>query len=97
MGQAKNQVHALPPLAETEEPTLGAIKRAMHELSRATSGSAQRDRGAVLREVHDQLRRLALRSGVDADDALRLRLAEVELLRERMVLVSAPGSSQAST
>jgi hypothetical protein len=97
VGQAKNRIHVVPLMAGTEEPTLGAIKRALHELSRAAHGSALRDKGAALREAHEQLCRLALRSGIDPDDAMRLRLAEVELLRERMVLVSTPGSGQTST
>ena len=96
MGQVKNRIRALPPQSGPDEPTLGAIKRALHELSRTTPGSTRRDTGAVLREAHDQLRRLALRDGIDPDDAMRLRLAEVQVLRERLVLVSTPGSEQAS-
>lgn len=97
MGQVKNRLHALPSLASPEEPTLGAIKHALHELSRATPGSTKNDSGSVLREAHDKLRRLAIRNGIDPDDAVRLRLAQVQLLRERMVLASAQGSGQTST
>lgn len=96
MGQARNRIHALSPAAGSDEPTVGAIKRALHELSRTTPDSAQNDNGAVLREAHDQLRQLARRNGIDPDDAVRRRLAEVESLRARMALASATASDQTS-
>jgi hypothetical protein len=73
---------------------VGAIKRALHELSRSVSGSAPRDNGATLREAHDLLRKLAKSNGIDPDAALRGRLAAVAALRERLVLASARGSDR---
>ena len=76
------------------EPTVGAIKRALHELSRTASGSAQREHGALLREAHDLLRRLALRSGIDPDDAVQRSRAAAESQRERIVLARASKTGQ---
>jgi hypothetical protein len=87
MGQARNPV---------EHPTVGEIKRALHELSSATCGSAQHDGGESLREAHDLLRQLALRNGIDPDDALRRSLAAVASLRERLALATATASDQIS-
>jgi hypothetical protein len=78
------------------EPTVGAIKHALHELSRTASGSPQRERAALLREAHDLLRRLALLSGVDPDDALQRARAAAKSQRERMVLASASKPEQTS-
>jgi hypothetical protein len=78
------------------EPTVGAIKRALHQLSRTASGSAQREHGALLREAHDLLRRLALRSGIDPDDAVRRARAAAESQRERVVIASTSKSGQTS-
>lgn len=78
-----------PPPAGTDEPTVGAIKRALHELSHSTSGSALRDGGAILRETHDLLRQLARRNGIDPDAAMRRRRAAARSLREQLVLASA--------
>ncbi|MCC6632740.1 MAG: hypothetical protein IT482_11805 [Gammaproteobacteria bacterium] len=97
MVQAEKPVHALPPVSRADEPTLGAIKRALHELSRAPSGSSQQDSGAMLREAHDLLRSLARSQGIDPDVAVRNRLAEVALLRERMVLASIASPDQAAS
>jgi hypothetical protein len=78
------------------EPTVGAIKRALHQLSRTDSGSAQREHGALLREAHDLLRRLALRSGIDPDDAVQRARAAAESQRERVVLASTSKSGPTS-
>jgi hypothetical protein len=96
MRQANNQVSALPPRTGPDHPTVGAIKRALHELSRKASGSTPRDIGAGLREAHDQLRQLALRNGIDPDNAVRQSLTAVALLRDRMISAGAPRSDQAS-
>jgi hypothetical protein len=91
MREANNRIRALPTKTNSDRPTVGAIKRALHDLSRNAQDSEQHDKGAALREVHKELRRLALRSGINPDDAVRQSLAAVALLRERMV--SADGSA----
>jgi hypothetical protein len=97
VGEADSRIRLMPPADGPEEPTVGAIKRALHELSRATSGSARHDHGAILREAHDLLRGLARHSGIDPDDVVQRRLAAIQSQRERMVLVSAASSDQASS
>ena len=97
MGEANNRIHALPPSDGSDEPTVGAIKRALHELSRTTSGSAQRENDAILREAHNLLRQLALFNGIDPDDAVQRRRAAVKSQRERLVLAGAPPSDQTSS
>jgi hypothetical protein len=82
--------------ASSDRPTVGAIKRALHELARRAPSSVQHDSASSLREAHDHLRRLALRNGIDPDDAVRQSLAAVALLRERMISAGAPRSDQAS-
>jgi hypothetical protein len=77
-------MHALPPAANPDEPTLGAIKQALHELSCAN--------GASLRDAHELLRQLARGNGIDPDDALQRRRATVQLQRERLVRASVMGS-----
>lgn len=84
MHQAKTRIHSLS-ATTPDRPTVGAIKRALHELSQ-TSGSEQGDRSTGLREANDHLRQLALRSGIDPDVALKRSLAAVALLRERMAV-----------
>jgi hypothetical protein len=94
--QANSRIQVLAPSDGAGEPTVGAIKRALHELSRTASGSGQREQGAVLREAHDLLRRLAFRSGIDPDDAVQRSRAAADSQRERIVLASASKSGQAS-
>lgn len=96
MGQSSNRVHALAPAAAADEPTVGAIKRALHALSCADTDPARRDNGDKLREANDLLRQLARSSGIDPDAAIKERLAAVALLRERMVLASTAGSDKTS-
>lgn len=93
MGQFNSRIQGLPPAGGSDEPTLGSIKRALHDLSRTAADPAHRDSGAALREANDLLRRLALDNGIDPDNAVRQRLAAVALLRERMVLASAATSA----
>lgn len=93
VGQARSRIHVLAPSDGSGEPTVGAIKRALHEFA---SGSAQREQGALLREAHDLLRRLALRSGIDPDDAVQRSRAAAESQRERIVLASTSKSDQTS-
>jgi hypothetical protein len=95
--QANSRMRLLAPPDGPGEPTTGSIKRAMHDLSRTLSGSVQRDAGAPLREAYDLLRRLALRNGIDPDDAMQRSRAAVESQRDRMVLASTAGSDQTST
>jgi hypothetical protein len=92
--QFSDQLHALPPSGGSEEPSLGTIKRAIHELSGAKKGPARRDSGAMLREANDQLRRLARRNGIDPDGALQRSLEAVKALRERMLLASITNPDQ---
>jgi hypothetical protein len=94
--QAGKRVQVLAPGSRADEPTVGAIKRALHDLSCAPPGSSQQDSGAMLREAHDLLRRLAHSNGIDPDDAVRSRLAAVASLRERMVLASITSPDQGS-
>jgi hypothetical protein len=92
--ETNHRIHVLPTADGVDEPTLGVIKRALHELSRTTSGSVQRGNGANLREAHDLLLKLARRNGIDPDDAVQRRRAAVKAQRERMVLVNATASDQ---
>jgi cobalamin biosynthesis protein CobD/CbiB len=93
---ANASLHVLQPLVGSEAPTLGTIKRALHELSRTASGSAQGSVAADLREAHALLRRLAHRNGINPDDALQLRRAAVESQREHLVRASISASQEAS-
>jgi hypothetical protein len=93
-GSSHDHIHALPASDASDTPTVGAIKRALHELSRTTSGSTQRDSGAVLREAHELLLGLARRNGINPDNAVQRRRAAVKLQRERMVLASVTASDQ---
>jgi hypothetical protein len=86
MGRTGFPVHAVPTSAGTDDPTLGDIKRALHELSRTDT--------AGLREAHDLLRQLARRSGIDPDLAMQGRRALVNLQRARMARASAAGPDQ---
>lgn len=81
-------------MAGSDAPTVGEIKRALHELSHITSGAAQGDAGAMLREAHDLLRRLAHRNGIDPDAAVQQRRAASQSQREQLVLASAAASIQ---
>jgi hypothetical protein len=96
VGQFSDHLHALPPAGGSEEPSLGTIKRAIHELSCATTGPARRDSGAMLREANDLLRRLARRNGIDPDGAVQRSLEGVKALRERMLLASITNPDQPS-
>jgi hypothetical protein len=96
VGQTRIPIHALPPLAGSDVPTVGEIKRALHDLLHNTSGAAQNDAGAMLREAHDLLRRLANRNGVDPDAAVQHRRAAIQSQREQLILASAPASNQTS-
>jgi hypothetical protein len=89
VSEANIRIHALPPADGSDEPTAGAIKRTLHELSR--------DNGAILREAYDLLRQLARRNGIDPDDALQRRRAAVQSQRERMVLANAAAADQTSS
>jgi hypothetical protein len=89
---SNTNIRALPPLTGFEEPTLGAIKRALHELSRAPASSAQGGTGANLREAHAFLRLLARRQGINPDDAVQRSRVAVESQRKRLVQVSAAAS-----
>ncbi len=89
MRQTSTAIHALPESIDPDVPTVGAIKRAFHELSRTASGSTQGDEGAMLREAHDLLRRLARRDGIDPDAAVRQRRAAIQSQREQLVFASA--------
>jgi hypothetical protein len=84
----------LPPSTGSAEPTVGSIKHALYELSHTTSGSAPRENGAVLREAYELLRTLALRDGIDPDDAVQARRATAQAQRRRMVLASGTASDQ---
>jgi hypothetical protein len=92
-GEIENRIHALSPAASCAEPTVGEIKRVLHELSRTRSGC---DNGSILSQANELLRQFALRSGIDPDNALQRRRAAVELRRERMVVDSVPAPDQAS-
>ena len=96
MGQGNDPIQALPITQGGDEPTLGAIKRALHDLSRNPARSGRRDNGAALREAHELLRSLALRNGIGPEHAVRQQLAAVELLRQRMVLAGAGAASHLS-
>jgi hypothetical protein len=96
VGQTSIHDQAPPLPAGADEPTVGAIKRALHELSRSTSGSAQHDGGAILREAHDLLRQLARSNGIDPDAAMQRRRAAARSLREQLVLASATASDRTS-
>ena len=95
-GQGGNRLHALPSTDSADKPTVGAIKRALHDLSCADAVLAQRDHGAMLREAYDQLRQLARSNDIDPDAAIRGRLAAVALLRERMALAGVAESDRTS-
>lgn len=88
MGHAKQRLHALPPAPGAAQPTVGEIKRALAGLSQSSAAAAPGNRGALLREAHDQLRELAHHHGIDPDAALRRSLAAVESLRERLARAS---------
>jgi hypothetical protein len=75
-------------MADQDEPTLGAIKRALHDLSCT-------DRTG-LREAHELLRQLAGRNGIDLDEAVQSRRAIVKLQRERLVCASTLAADQTS-
>jgi hypothetical protein len=83
------RVHALPPPANSDEPNLGAIKRALHELARSNS--------AALHEAHDLLRELARRNGVDPDAAVQRSRAAVKAQRAQLIRASALMSDQTSS
>jgi hypothetical protein len=87
--QTNIRIQALAPLAGSDEPTVGAIKRALHELARTISGLAPGDRGSNLREAHDLLRQLARRNGINPDDAVRRSRAAIKPGRVRLVCASA--------
>jgi hypothetical protein len=96
VSEANSRIQVMQPSDGSDAPTIGAIKRALHELSR-TTGSAQRNSGAILREAHALLMGLARRNGIDPDIAVNKRLAAVESQRRRMVLVSPAPSDQTSS
>lgn len=91
MGFARKKVRALRPATERNAPTIGAIKHALHELSRAGSPLARGDSAANLQQAYDQLRQLAVHNGIDPDSAVRQRLAAIQALRERMILLDTTG------
>jgi hypothetical protein len=97
VGQVNNLMRALPPLAASETPTLGAIKRALHALMPGAATSTQRDAGAALREAHDLLRQFAHRNGIDPDIAVQRSRAAVEAQRERMAVAGSAASDPAQT
>jgi hypothetical protein len=84
MSPSNNHIHLLPPAAGVDEPTVGTIKRALHDLSHAPAGSEPRDYAAVLREINELMRRMARINGVDPDLALRRRRDAAQSQRERM-------------
>lgn len=98
MHQAELHVPAVPPAAGADEPTVGAIKHALHELSDSKSASGSRDYANTLREVHDLVRRLAHLNGIDPDAALQRSRDAIQSQRERLTVVSAavpgPASNQ---
>jgi hypothetical protein len=79
------QIHVLPLPAGALEPSVGEIKRALHDLSDATTGFGSRDYAAVLRQVNDLVRRCARLNGVDPDAAVQRRRDAVQAQRERML------------
>lgn len=83
---ANDHVHALAPLAGSDEPTVGDIKRALHELSHSPSDFATRDYARVLREVNELIRRCARLNGIDPDAAVNRRREAAQTQRERIVL-----------
>jgi hypothetical protein len=90
VSQSKLRIPAFSPSGSSDEPTVGAIKRALHELSRTTSGSA-------LHEAYDLLRQLALRSGINPDDAAQQSRAAVQSQRERLIHDSRTASKKSSS
>ncbi|MFO1502330.1 MAG: hypothetical protein U1F39_00770 [Steroidobacteraceae bacterium] len=96
MSDTDNAVHALPSPTMADEPTVGAIKRALHDLSPAAMGVAKRDYAEVLREVHALVCRLARINGIDPDAALQRRREAAKSRRDSMVL-SSPAAADPST
>lgn len=90
-------LQAVPTATSSTEPTVGEIKRALHHLSCATGPASQRDTAAILREIHELVRRLALVDGVDPDQALQRRRDAARLQRESLVLASAAAPGPAPT
>jgi hypothetical protein len=95
--EANSRIHVVLPSDGSDEPTVGAIKRALHKLPRTTSGSAQRENGANLREAYELLRQLAHRNGIDPDAAVQRRRAALKSQGERMVLAGATASDHTSS
>lgn len=81
---ATPRMHALPDSDAPDVPTVGTIKRALHDLTRSAAAPGDDDGGAALREANDLLRQYARRHGIDPDEALRRSLAAVKLLRDRL-------------
>jgi hypothetical protein len=94
---ANTCIHSLRPQPGSEEPTVGAIKRALHDLSRTPWSSAQEDAGENLREAHALLRQLARRNGINPDDAVQRRRAAVQSQRDHLVRASATASEKSSS
>jgi hypothetical protein len=81
---ANYQMHALPLPADSVEPTVGEIKRALHGLPDAATGFGSSDYAAVLRQVNELVRRCARLNGVDPDAAIKRRRGAVQAQREHM-------------
>ena len=85
-------MHVLPLPAGPVEPSVGDIKRALHDLSDATAGVGSRDHAVMLHQVNELIRRCARLNGVDPDAAVQRRREAVQAQRERMLCgTPAPG------
>ena len=76
MGNADNRFLA---------PTLGTVKTALHQFSRAQGDAVHGTSGANLRAAYELLLAQARRSGVDPDQALQRRRAAAGMRRLRVV------------
>jgi len=81
----KNLMHVLPLPAGSAEPSVGSIKRALHDLSDATTGVGSRDYAVVLRQVNELIRRCARLNGVDPDAAVQRQRDAIQVQRELML------------
>ena len=80
-----NQMHVLPLPAGSPEPSVGDIKRALHDLSDTATSIGSRDYAVVLRQVNEVIRRCARLNGVDPDAAVQRRRDALQAQRERML------------
>ncbi len=95
MGQSRNTL-CTQPATSADEPTLGDIKRALHDLSRGAHGTSSNDTAAILREINELVRRVALLGGIDPDQALRRSRESLQSRRERMATSAAAAPDPAS-